>query len=494
MFERLQAGLSNALRTLVGQGRLTEANMREGLQLVQQALLDADVSLPVVKAFVEKVAAEAKGERVVRALRPTHQLLAIVYEQLVALMGPVDHEIKIKPSGSVLMLCGLQGSGKTTTCAKLARMLRERGASPLLVAADLQRPAAIEQLQILGERLGVPVYVESGATDPVELCRRAVAQAPKQGANVVILDTAGRLHVDTDLMRQLQAIDRKVGPDQVFLVVDSMTGQDAVRSAQAFHEALTLNGVILTKLDGDARGGAALSVRFVTGVPIKFIGTGEQVDALEEFHPERIAGRILGQGDLMSLIDQARRKIDQEAMIEQQKRIMAGEFTLDDFRNLLDQTSRLGPIQNVLAMLPGMSGILGALDSDDVDAAASIRRIRGIIDSMTPEERRHPDVIDISRRRRIAAGAGVPPHEVSELTRIYEPVADMMRKMASLNARGRLQMIQQLSRQMMTSPESLLSRQKKGTGKRLGAAEKAALRKQRERELRRLKREKKKNK
>jgi len=487
MFEKLQSGLFEAIRTLTGKGKLTEANMREGLRMVQQALLEADVSLPVVKAFLEKVSQEALGARVLQSLRPTHQLLAIVYEQLVALMGPVDHELRLKPSGATIMLCGLQGSGKTTTAAKLGRYLQMKGRKPLLVAADLQRPAAIEQLQVLGEKIGVPVYVEKGATDPLPVCRNALRQMSALGADVAILDTAGRLHIDEALMQQLAIIDRQIQPDEVFLVVDAMTGQDAVNSAKAFHEALKLNGVILTKLDGDARGGAALSVKYVTGVPIKFIGTGEGTDALEEFHPDRIASRILGQGDLMTLIEQAQQKIDQEEMRRQQERLQQGQFTLEDFRNLLDQMRRLGPINQMMSLIPGMSQLVNEMD--DVDAEHSLRRLRGIIDSMTPEERRKPEIIDLSRRRRIAAGAGVAPHDVAELVRVFEPIADIMRKLAGQGMRGRVQMLQTLMRQAATNPEAMLSKPKVGTGKRLRPEERARLKKLREKELRRRRKE-----
>ena len=307
MFESLQENLGSALRTLRGRGKLTEANMRDGLQLVQRALLEADVSLPVVKDFMARVSEQAVGETVLKSLNPTKQLVYIVHQELIDLMGPVDHSLHLSGDVTVLMLCGLQGSGKTTTCGKLGRMIQRRGRQPMLVAADLQRPAAIQQLQVLGQQLDMPVYAELGATDPVGLCQAAVKQAKGTGANVVILDTAGRLHIDEELMDQFSQIDRRVSPDQVYLVVDAMTGQDAVNSAKAFNEALELDGVIMTKLDGDARGGAALSVKAVTGVPIKFIGTGEHLDALEEFHPDRMAGRILGMGDVLSLVEQASR-------------------------------------------------------------------------------------------------------------------------------------------------------------------------------------------
>ena len=314
MFELLQEGLSSAIRAIRGHGKLTESNMRDGLQMVQRALLEADASVPAVKDFIARVSEKAVGERVLKSLSPTNQLVQIVYEELVALMGPVDHSLHLQPGVTVLMMCGLQGSGKTTTCGKLGRMIRDRGRKPLLVAADLQRPAAVEQLQVIGQQVGLPVYAEPGAQDPVAVCQNAARHARDGGLDVVILDTAGRLHVDEELMDQLVRIDRRVEPEQVYLVVDAMTGQDAVNSAKAFNEALELDGVIMTKLDGDARGGAALSVKAVTGVPIKFVGTGEHLDDLEEFHPDRMAGRILGMGDILSLVEQAQQKFDQVEM------------------------------------------------------------------------------------------------------------------------------------------------------------------------------------
>ncbi len=493
MFEALQDGLKSALRSLAGRGKLTESNMREGLQLVEQALLEADVSLPVVKDFVGRVADEAVGERVLKSLNPTNQLIGVVYQALVGLMGPVDHSLHLRSGVSILMLCGLQGSGKTTTCGKLGRLIRDRKRKPMLVAADLQRPAAIEQLQVIGGQLEIPVYTEPGAQDPVAVCHNAIKHAQNNGADVVILDTAGRLHVDRELMEQLSRIDRRVSPDQVYLVVDGMTGQDAVNSAKAFNEALELDGLIMTKLDGDARGGAALSVKQVTGVPIKFIGTGEHFDALEEFHPDRIASRILGQGDILTLVEQAQQKFDQEEMRKQQERLSKGEFTLDDFRKQLNQIGKLGPIDKIMGLIPGMGELTKMMG--DADAAAEMKRLSGIIDSMTPEERRNPNrLIDQSRRRRIAAGAGVEPHEVNKLVREFEGMADVMKKMSGMGFRGRLQAAQQLSQTLLRNPNATLAKQKKGTGKRLTAEERAKQKKLREREARRRKREGKKSK
>ena len=357
----------------------------------------------------------------------------------------------------------------------------------MMVAADLQRPAAIDQLHVLGEQLDIPVYSNRQEKDPVVVCRAAVAEAKKQEANVVILDTAGRLHVDSELMQQLERIDRQCNPDQVYLVVDGMTGQDAVNSAKSFNDSLELDGVIMTKLDGDARGGAALSVKHVTGVPIKFVGTGEHLDALEEFHPDRMAGRILGQGDILSLVEKAQREFDQEEMLRQEERLKKGEFTLDDFKKQLGQIGKLGPLQKVMGMIPGMGGLTQAL-GDDMDPEQDMKRLLGIIDSMTPDERRNPTkVIDQDRRRRIAAGSGVEPHEVNELVKQFDVMHQMMTQMAGLGMRDRMKKVQELQRQM-SDPSGKLSRKKQSTGKRLSPKERAKAKKLREKELRKKKR------
>jgi signal recognition particle subunit SRP54 len=489
MFEALQDGLSSALKTLRGHGKLTESNMRDGLKLVERSLLEADVSFPVVREFMTRVSDQAVGERVLKSLNPSQQVVGIVYQELVNLMGPVDHSLHLRgPSDvTVLMMCGLQGSGKTTSTGKLGRMIKQRGRRPMLVAADLQRPAAIDQLHVLGEQLEIPVFSDRTQKDPVAVCLAAVREAKKQAADVVILDTAGRLHIDEELMAQLERIDRQVAPQQVYLVVDSMTGQDAVNSAKVFNERLELDGVIMTKLDGDARGGAALSVKHVTGVPIKFIGTGEHLDALEEFHPDRLAGRILGQGDLLSLVEKAQQEFDQEEMRLQEERLRKGEFTLEDFRKQLSQVTRLGPLQKVMGLIPGMSQLNEMMG--DVDHEQDMKRLFGIIDAMTPEERRNPaKSIDQSRRRRIAAGAGVQPHEVNELVKQFDAMSQMMTTMAGKGMRERMKMVRELQTGLVQNPNGL-ARKKIGTGKRLTNAEKARLKKEREREMRRRKRE-----
>jgi signal recognition particle subunit SRP54 len=490
MFEALQDGLSGALKSLRGLGKLSEGNMRDGLKLVERSLLEADVSFDVVRQFMQRVTEQAVGERVLKSLNPSQQVVGIVYQELVNLMGPVDHSLHLKGKGevTVLMMCGLQGSGKTTTCGKLSRMLKAAGRKPLLVAADLQRPAAIDQLHVLGEQLEVDVYSDRENKDPVAVCQQAVREARKREIDTVILDTAGRLHVDSELMQQLERIDRQCGPDQVYLVVDGMTGQDAVNSAKAFNDALELDGVIMTKLDGDARGGAALSVKEVTGVPIKFLGTGEHLDALEEFHPDRLAGRILGQGDVLTLVEKAQRELDQDEMLAQEERLKQGVFTLDDFRKQLGQITKLGPLQKVMGMIPGMSALTDAMG--DVDPETDMKRMFGIIDSMTVQEKTNPTkVIDQSRRRRIAAGAGVEPHEVNELVKQFDGMAQVMTQMAGKGIRERMKMVRELQGGMMANPGGQLARKKQSTGKRLSPKERAKLKKERERERRKRRRE-----
>ena len=488
MFDSLSSSLSSALNSIRGRGKLTESNMRDGLELVRTALLEADVAYDVVESFLQRVTAEAVGEKVLASLDPAQQLVGVVHQELVNLMGPVDHTIHYQQGRpTVLMLCGLQGSGKTTSTAKLAKKIKQQGRSVMLVAADLQRPAAIEQLSVLGRQLDVPVHTPDGVSDPVAVCNAGVARAKKEGIAVVILDTAGRLSIDDELMAELAKIDRTVAPDQVFLVVDGMTGQDAVASAKAFNDALELDGVIMTKLDGDARGGAALSVKQVTGVPIKFIGTGEQIEALEDFHPDRLAGRILGMGDVVSLVEEAQRKFDQDEMRQQEERLRAGEFTLEDFKKMLMQTRRLGPMGKVLGMIPGMGGIKEMLDTADLDR--DMNRLFGIINAMTAEERRNPTrVIDQSRRRRIASGAGVQPQEVNDLVKQFDGMASMMKGMAGLGMRDRMKQLQQLQ-SGITNPGARLGKPKGDTGKRLTADERKKLKKQREKDARRRRRQ-----
>ena len=469
MFESLQDGLSSAFKTLRGQGKLSEANMRDGLKLVERSLLEADVSFDVARYFMRNVTEKAVGEKVLKSLNPQQQVVGIVYEELKELMGPVDHSLHLKKKDdvTVLMMCGLQGAGKTTTCGKLGKLLKDGQRRPMLVAADLQRPAAIDQLHVLGEQLGIPVYSDRQEKDPVKVCNDAVKAAKKQGADVVILDTAGRLHIDDELMKQLERIDKQCHPEQIYLTVDAMTGQDAVNSAKAFNEALEIDGVIMTKLDGDARGGAALSVKHVTGVPIKFMGTGEKLEALEPFHPDRMAQRILGQGDILSLFETAQKEFDQEQMQAQEEKLKKGEFTLDDFRKQMAMIAKPGLMQKMMGMLPGMGAMRDAMNEFD---EGELKGLFGIIDSMTPAEKANTKLIDQSRRRRIAAGAGCEPHQVNELIKQYEAMAQVMTKMAGTGMRERMKMLGEVQSGMAAGGG--LAKQKQGTGKRLSSSQK----------------------
>jgi signal recognition particle subunit SRP54 len=460
MFEAITDSIRGAL-SLIDRGRLTDSNIREGLLQVRKALLEADVNYEVAQDFINRVTEQAVGEQVLKSLRPSEQIVGIVYQELVNLMGPVDHSLQIKRDGiSILMMCGLQGSGKTTTCGKLAKMLREQGVQPMLVAADLQRPAAIEQLKIIGEQIGVPVYSEDpGKSSPLQVCRNAVADAKKRGnVKVIILDTAGRLHVDDDLMRELELIDNKVGPDQALLVCDAMTGQDAVRSAKAFNDALELDGVILTKLDGDTRGGAALSVKAVTGVPIKYIGVGEQLDRLEEFHPDRMASRILGGGDLATLLEKAQREFDADEMARQQELMRKGKFTLEDFRDQFKQIRKIGTMKQIFGMIPGLGGMLDS--NPDVDPEQEINRIEAMIGSMTPDERRNPDKIDRSRRNRIAGGSGTEPSDVHQLIKQFQGMSGKLQQMAGMGLKDRLRAVKELADSGMTDPNAQFAKDK----------------------------------
>ena len=489
MFESLQTGLRAALKTLQGKARLSEGNMREGLALVEQSLLEADVSYSVAKDFIERVSEKALGEKVLLALDPTQQLVGIIHQELVNVLGPVDPAIPLRKDVTVLMMCGLQGSGKTTTCGKLAKLLQQSKKNAMLVAADLQRPAAIEQLHVIGRQLDVPVYSEPGAQDPITVCTNAIAKARQQQIPVVVLDTAGRLAIDQELMDQLVRIDNKVHPDQVYLVVDGMTGQDAVNSAKAFNEALELDGVIMTKLDGDARGGALLSVKQVTGVPIKFIGTGEHLDALEPFRPEGMAGRILGMGDIVGLFDTVQRSVDLEQQKKLEEKLQAGEFTLDDFKNQLKQVLQPGLMTKMLSLMPGMGQLAEMLNG--TDAEGEMKRKLGIIDSMTPQERRNPKIIEPGRRNRIARGSGVQVQEVNALLKEYDLMAPMIKSLAGKGMGQRMQALQDLQKSGAFNPGAKVPKVKGDTGKRLTSKERAELKKKREKELRKKKRDQK---
>lgn len=487
MFDDLQKRLSSAFRRFRVSGVLTEANMQEGLREVRTALLEADVNFNVAKDFMARIAEKAAGTQLIKSVRPEQQIVKIVHDELVELMGPVDPSIRFEKSGpTVLMLCGLQGSGKTTTCGKLARLLASQGRRPMLVAADLQRPAAIEQLKVIGGQLNLPVFSEA-ESNPVKVCQDALIEANRQNCDTLILDTAGRLHVDDELMAELVQIEKKVKPHQVLFVCDAMTGQDAVASAQAFNSALELDGVILTKLDGDARGGAALSVRKVTGVPVKFVGKGEKLDKLEPFDPERLVGQMLGMGDIVGLVEAAQSAVDAEEARRQQERLAKGKFDLNDFRQQIIQMKKMGSVRDLMSKIPGLSQM--SSDLGEIDADSEIKRIQGIIDSMTPQERSDPELIDISRRRRIASGSGVDPSDVSSLVKQFDAMAAFVRQMAQMSMLDKIRALTGLGRVAANNPSARLFAPKVGTGKRLSPKEKEKLRKQREKEERRRRRE-----
>ncbi|MBM4071506.1 MAG: signal recognition particle protein [Planctomycetes bacterium] len=485
MFEGIQRGLTEALKKLRGRGRLTEANVRDGLREVRRALLEADVNFTVANTFIERVTEKSVGQEVLRTIDPSEQIVRIVYDELVALMGPVDHRFHFaKDRPTVIMLCGLQGSGKTTTAGKLALLLREKhGRKPMLVAADLQRPAAVEQIKVLGGQLNIPVYTEGTAgpdgvikASPVDVCRNAVTHARGHLLDTVILDTAGRLHIAEMPMEELRQIDRQAKPDDVFLVCDAMTGQDAVNSSKAFNEALDLNGVILTKLDGDARGGAALSIKEVTQVPIKYIGVGEKLEKLEEFHPERMAQRIMGQGDIMGIVEKVARvqqELSQEEIQKQQDKLAKGDFTIEDFRKQFEMMAKMGGMKELMSQMPGMSEMI----PEGEDPEESVKRIQGMIDSMTKEEKRNPDIIDIPRRRRIADGSGTEPHEVKQFINQFAQVRTLMRQMASMSLWQRIKMVTGLGKAGMFQPGAMLPKAKIGTGHRKTPKERAEERK-----------------
>jgi signal recognition particle subunit SRP54 len=487
MFDDLQKRLSTAFRRFRVSGVLTEANMREGLREVRTALLEADVNFKVVQEFMDRITQKASGTELIKAVRPEQQIVKIVHDELIELMGPVDPSIRFEKAGpTVLMLCGLQGSGKTTTGGKLARLLAAQGRKPMLVAADLQRPAAIEQLKVIGEQLALPVFSQPNS-DPIRVCQGALIEANRRGCDTLILDTAGRLHVDDELMAELVQIERKVKPHQVFFVCDAMTGQDAVASAEAFNKALELDGVILTKLDGDARGGAALSVRKVTGVPVKFVGKGEKLDRLEPFDPERLVGQMLGMGDIVGLVEAAQQAVDAEEARRQQERLAKGKFDLTDFRQQIIQMKKMGSVRDLMSKIPGLNQM--SSDLDGIDADSEIKRIQGIIDSMTPVERSRPELIDMSRRRRIAAGAGVDPSDVSGLVKQFDAMAAFVRSMSQMSMLDKLRSLTSLGRAAATNPGARLFAPKVGTGKRLSPKEREKLRKQREKEERRRRRD-----
>jgi signal recognition particle subunit SRP54 len=436
MFEQLSARLGEAVQRLTGRGRITEDNVRDTMRQIRMALLEADVAVPVAKALVERVRDRALGEEVARSLNPGQAFIKIVHDELVSVLGAEPSPIAQTGRPTVLMLVGLQGAGKTTTAAKLARYLPKRDADEVLLAStDVYRPAAREQLARLAADLGAS-YFEGGASEPAAIARAALEVAQRDGRRWLIVDTAGRLHVDDEMMREAAALAGIVAPSETLFVVDSMAGQDAVNAARAFHAALPLTGVILTKTDGDARGGVALSVREVTGLPIKLVGTGEKTDALEAFDPKRFAGRILGMGDVVGLVEQVQRQVDREQVERLATKVKKGqELGLDDFREQLRQLMNMGGLEQLLDKLPGVKP--EALAAAKIDPR-QLRRQIGIIDSMTPRERRHPAIIDGSRKRRIAAGAGLPVQEVSRLLKQHRNLGKTMKQLAKGGGMQRL--------------------------------------------------------
>ena len=433
-FESLTDKLQNVFKNLRGKGRLSEADVKAALKEVKMALLEADVSFKVVKQFISSVQERAVGQDVLGSLSPAQMVIKIVNEELVKLMGSETTELELKPGSeiTVIMMAGLQGAGKTTTAAKLAGKLKAKGRKPLLVACDVYRPAAIEQLKINGEKQGVPVFSMGNQHSPVDIARAAMEHARANSQNVVILDTAGRLHIDEEMMEELQAIKGAVTVDQTILVVDAMTGQDAVNVAGSFNEKVGLDGVILTKMDGDTRGGAALSVRQVTGCPILYVGMGEKLSDLEQFYPDRMASRILGMGDILSLIEKAEAEIDQEKAKELGQKLKKAEFDYNDFLEQMRQVKKMGGMSSILGMMPGMSQIKDV----DIDEKA-MDRVEAIILSMTPKERSNPGILNLSRKQRIAKGAGVPLSEVNRLVKQFDQMKKMMKQLPGLMGGGK---------------------------------------------------------
>lgn len=430
VFESLSEKLQNALGKLKGKGKLNEKDVDIAMREVKLALLEADVNYKVVKKFINDVKERAIGSEVMESLTPGQQVIKIVNQELTSLMGEKESKIEFSPTPpTVILLCGLQGAGKTTTAGKLAYNLKKQNKRPLLVACDVYRPAAIRQLEVVGERVDVPVFTMGDKNDPVHISRAGVEHAKKNGNDVVLIDTAGRLHIDDTLMKELENIKTEVNPKEILLVVDAMTGQDAVTVAESFNNKLELSGVILTKLDGDARGGAALSIRAVTDKPIKYVGMGEKLDQLELFYPDRMSSRILGMGDVLSLIEKAQESFDEQKAIELEKKIRTQQFTFDDFLDQLEQMKNLGPLDEIIGMIPGMnSKKLKGIDVDEKE----LDRIKAIIQSMTMSERENPTIIDSSRRKRIANGSGTSVQEVNRLLKQFKETKKMMKRITGM--------------------------------------------------------------
>jgi signal recognition particle subunit SRP54 len=427
MFESLSDRLQNVFDQLGRKGKLTEDDVNKAMREVRMALLEADVNLQVAKGFIQRVKERAIGAEVQKSLKPSQQVVKIVHEELIATLGEPGRLNLSGPTPRVIMLVGLQGSGKTTTAAKLALMLRRDGRRPWLVAGDTYRPAAVDQLVTLAKQLDIPYHEEGTSAPPPDICVRGVEEAKEAGATVVLLDTAGRLQINDDMMAELEAIRDRTNPAEILLVADAMTGQEAVRIAEGFNERVGLTGLILTKVDGDARGGAAISMREVTGVPIKYMGTGEKVDALELFHPDRLASRILGMGDVLTLIEKAEHAFDEREAEELQRKMMKNQFTLEDFLKQLQQVKRMGTVGQLLDMIPGMGRLRQQINIDDEQAQQQFKKVEAIIYSMTPVERRNPKLLNASRKRRIATGSGTSVQDINALLKQFREMQRMMK-------------------------------------------------------------------
>lgn len=442
IFENLADRLQETFKKLRGHGKLTADDVNATMREIRIALLEADVNFKVVKDFIKKIKERAVGQEVLESLTPAQAVIKIVNEELTALMGQTQSHINISPKApTIIMMVGLQGAGKTTSAGKLGLMFKKQGKHPLMVAADIYRPAAIKQLQVLGSQIDIPVFAKEDCKDAVRIANEAIDYAKSHANDIVIIDTAGRLHIDENLMQELKSIKEDVKPHEILLVVDAMTGQDAVNVAESFNNDLGLDGVILTKMDGDARGGAALSVKAVTGCPIKFVGAGEKLEALEPFYPDRMASRILGMGDVLTLIEKAQTAFDAEEAKKMEKAFRKNEFTLDDFLSQLNQVRKLGSFENILGMIPGMGGLKKKLGDVDIDMnGKEIKHIEAIIRAMTPEEKRNTKIINGSRRKRIAMGSGTKVQEVNKLLKQFDEMKKMMKKMSNmkqLNKKGK---------------------------------------------------------
>ena len=432
MFENLSDKLERSFKILKGEGKITEINIAEALKEIRRALLDADVSYKTAKEFCDNVKAKAIGQNVLTAVKPQQMIVKIVHDELALLMGSESSDINLKGAPAVVLVAGLNGSGKTTFCGKLALNIKsKRGMKVMLAACDTFRPAAINQLKVLGEQVGVPVYSEDGVQNPIAIAKNAIAKAKSEGYSVVIVDTAGRLSVDEELMNEISALHDAIKPSETLFVVDSMTGQDAVATAKAFNDRLDFDGVVLTKLDGDTRGGAALSIRTVVGKPIKFVSTGEKMEAIDQFHPERIADRILGMGDVVSLVEKAQEQFDEKQARELKKKLAKDQFTLQDFYNQIQQIKKMGNIKDLAGMLPGMDK---ALKDVDIDNKTAFKATEAIILSMTPYERENPSVLNSSRKRRIALGAGVKVEDINKLLKQFDMMNQMMKQFSGPGA------------------------------------------------------------